>query len=428
MSATNLITIPLKYGSRRRNPCYIEFLQTSKSEYPDGKHMNMKGALYGLEALIRKTVRPGRVFDYYYGQTSKPRGRVLLSYLQGPLRWKSSDKRFMGHSNTWECREIARIFNELGYAVDAINYDDLTFQSTRIYDAIFDIHNNLSRYDNGHAVKILHATGSNPTFSNRALAKRLDDLEKRRGVKLEPRRAIQEDSIRVFEANLEVADIITITGNERTKSTYPEKLHDKIRLVPVTGSYLPVVRSIPDFVPKKEFLWFGGSGAVHKGLDIVLEVFAKNPDLTLHIIGPYQNEKDFCRAYKRELSHYGNMKAHGYVYPHSDQFRCITKHVIALVFPSCSESTSSAGVTCMQYGMIPIVSIDTGITLTQYQGITLNSCTLDEVEQAVHTIANKTELEIKGTIAECQKYALDTFSRNRFSEMMKSVIREALYG
>ena len=49
------------------------------------------------------------------------KGRVLFSYIPEPLLWKDNDRRFDGHSNKWESKEIARIFLDNEYIVDAIN-------------------------------------------------------------------------------------------------------------------------------------------------------------------------------------------------------------------------------------------------------------------------------------------------------------------
>ena len=42
---------------------------------------------------------------------------------------------------------------------------------------------------------------------------------------------------------------------------------------------------------RKHFLWFGGGGAILKGLDLVVETFASLPHLQLSIIGPASYEK-----------------------------------------------------------------------------------------------------------------------------------------
>jgi hypothetical protein len=51
---------------------------------------------------------------------------------------------------------------------------------------------------------------------------------------------------------------------------------------------------------KQHYLWFGGSGLIHKGLDLCLFIFHKSRYF-LHICGPIENEKVFIDIYKKEL-------------------------------------------------------------------------------------------------------------------------------
>jgi len=377
---------------------------------------------YKLVLLYRK-IFPQRLFGYYKNTNNGPRGDVLLSYLVSPLRWDIANKHFWGHSNKWECAEIAHIFNKCGYSVDAVQFDDNTFKPYKKYDIVFDIHKNLQNYSKYGSISILYVTGSYPRYSNAALDERLSNLERRRGVRLLPRRSISTDLVCSFDDSIRIADYIILIGNEWTKSTMPFSVHQKINLIPVTASYLPILRSFKDFKPRKEFLWFGGSGAVHKGLDLVLEIFKRNKDLTLHVIGPYELEKDFCELYKQELNHCTNIKTHGYVYPNSKRFRKIVEHVIGFIYPSCSESISTAAVTCMQYGIIPIISIDTGIELEKNEGIILVECSLEKIEQSINTIAMKNDSEIKEMAFQAQKSALNKYSRTKYSQSIENHIQ-----
>ncbi len=43
-------------------------------------------------------------------------------------------------------------------------------------------------------------------------------------------------------------------------------------------------------------MWFGSGGMIHKGLDLVLEVFARMQEYHLHICGPVHHEEDFCKS------------------------------------------------------------------------------------------------------------------------------------
>ncbi|MRR53240.1 MAG: glycosyltransferase family 1 protein [Deltaproteobacteria bacterium] len=384
-----------------------------------------------LKRLLRKiTSRNKGAEDHrilnYFPLSKSPKGHVLVSYIPDSLLYREGDKRFKRHSNAWESAEIARIFNRYGYSVDAISWDDRSFVPERYYTAVFDIHRNLLRCSSLGTHKIFHVTGSDPAFSNRAEQERIDALMRRRGVAVAPRRYVSEKDLELFYGNLENADSVTLIGNETTVATFPHHLRHKMILVTPTGSHLETVRDAKKTSFRKEFLWFNGTGAVHKGLDLVLEVFARNPKIVLHVVGPYRKERDFTAAYAYELTKCPNIFSHGFLSPSSRKFRKIAGNVLGCISPSCSEGISTSAITCMQYGMVPILSRNSGIDLTPDVGYLLQNCTIVEIEAAILSLLDRPEHEIRGMIATSQEFALKKFSRAEFSRRMGTVVARSL--
>lgn len=368
---------------------------------------------------------PLRVLDYFpCGGT--PKGHVLVSYLPGPLLCRDDDRRLRRHSNAWESREITEIFTRNGFAVDAISWDDTSFVSGRKYAAVFDIALNLARFSRPGTHAFFHATGSDPRFSNRAEQERIDALQARRGVAVAPRRRVKEGDVELFHRNLAEADTISVIGNGVTCATYPEPLRHALHLVAPTGSYLSARRDPVRTGIRREFVWFNGAGAVHKGLDLTLEAFARHPDLVLHVIGPYLKERDFTEAYAHELTRCPNIVSHGFLSPSSRKFREITGNVLGFISPSCSEGISTSAITCMQYGMVPVVSRNSGLDVTEDMGRVLDACTVEEIEAAILSLADTPEPEIRKMIARGQEYAVKRFSREKFSKRMEGLICRAL--
>jgi hypothetical protein len=343
------------------------------------------------------------------------------------LLCRDDDRRLRRHSNAWESREIANIFTRNGYAVDAISWDDTSFVPGRDYAAVFDIALNLSRFSRPGTHAFFHATGSDPRFSNRAEQERLDDMKARRGIVVAPRRYVKEGDVELFHGNLARADTVSLIGNGVTRATYPEHVRHALQYVAPTGSYLSGRRDPRRIRIKREFVWFNGSGAVHKGLDLTLEVFARHPDLVLHVIGPYLKERDFAAAYAHELKRCPNIHSHGFLYPSSRKFQEITSNALGFVSPSCSEGISTSAVTCMQYGMAPVVSRNSGLDVTEEMGRMLDACTIDAIEEAILSLADTPEPEIRKMIAFSQEYALKRFSREEFSIRMEGLISTALF-
>jgi hypothetical protein len=386
----------------------------------------MLGRIFAKLQSIYYSKRPLRIMDYYVNAKQQPKGTVLVSYLSQPLAWKPGDRRFFGHSNFWECTEIVRIINDLGYSVDIISWYDSKYVSNKKYTAVFDIYTNLLRYGTGSSLKILHLTGSNPRFSNSAEMQRIADVMERRGVLLKPRRQIKEEEIKLFEQNVESADLITIFGDQVTVGTYPENVRHKMQFIPVTGSFLPKMRDPRTAKFGQEFLWYGGFGSVHKGLDLVLEVFSRHPELTLHVVGPYLKEKDFIRAYRHELTNSRNIVTHGFLLPSSGRFRMLTELVKAFILPSCSEGISPAAVTCMQYGILPVVSINCGLDVDDSMGIRLHTCSIHEIEKAVLSLCDTPDDKIRRMTINAQEYALNNYSRKAFSATMRKNLESVL--
>jgi hypothetical protein len=348
----------------------------------------------------------------------KPRGRALVSYL--PLPLVGDPAFFRGHSNVWESSEIVRIFIRLGYSVDLIAWDDTSFVPTAPYDVVFDIHRNLVRCSSEKTKTFFHVTGSNPEFSNQAEAIRLQELKVRRGASICTCRSVGTDDLKKFAEGLARADLITLIGNEVTAATFPGDIQRKIRQVVATGSFLPeTAKGSRSGTTPSEFLWFNGGGAVLKGLDLVLEVFARHPELTLHVVGPYLKERDFVDAYRTELFKTPNIKSHGFLFPADRRFMEIASRVRAFINPSCSEGISTAAITCMQAGMVPVISKNCGISLSDQAGILLAECTVAAIENAILAVAAMGSDGWLSMTENVRRLAGENYSRATFSCLME---------
>ena len=359
----------------------------------------------------------------------KEKGIVLLSYLNAPLMWSTNDTRLDAHSALWESREIAHIFQTMGFTVDVINWTNEAYEPRENYDIIFDIHTNLQKIaplQPSLIKKILHLTGSSVQYQRMAELRRVEALEQRKGMLYSPKRI--DKSFDLAERSFKVADICSLIGNNATRDTYSPEHKSKIHTVPVSGSRLLYHKSkAKEYVPlEREFIWFYGSGAVHKGLDLVLDVFCKNPRLHLHVVGNVAAEKDFIKIYYKELFETKNITYHGHLIPSSSKFRAIADRVVANIAPSCSEGTSPATVTCLQIGFFPIISVNNGITLPKDTGIYLHKCTHEEIERSVNEVYNMPVSKLSEQIQICQIYGLKNFSRENFSSKMNEFLSYAL--
>ncbi len=374
----------------------------------------------------RKKLKAKLVANIDSGVTSlrqeNAKGEVLISYMKDSALLDDNDERLMYHTNRWENREIARIFYEMGYNVDCVDFNR-KITSLKQYDIMLDIEGRFLQYANllkPNALKIFHATGSYGPYNNKQEQERLDYFYQRRGISLPVERVFNAD----MDEALENADVCSLIGNEWTMNTYPQKFHDKIHLIGVTGSFLGKIKNAEEYYPQeKEFLWMGGAGPLHKGLDILLEIFARHLEWTLNIMGKINPKSEFYKIFKKELTQLPNIHFHGLVKPSSEKFQDIVSRCFTFVNPSCAEGMSTATVTALSMGLYPIISYANGFTLPDKCGIYLDKCSVEEVEKALCKIWNLDKNQVEHEIAVVQQYVLDNFSRKCFRQNMETFLK-----
>ena len=356
--------------------------------------------------LLRK-IRGGRVT---LRPESVSRGRVLLSYKTEPFVEYEAKEQF--HTNIWECREIARIFLKLGYMVDVIDWFNRSWKPKKKYRYCVDLGLNLERMEpllGSGCPKIFHATTSHWLFNNNAEQQRLLELQKRRGVLLRSRRSLAPNSA------IEHADFCTLLGNEVTESTYAFA-KKKICRIPISTTHTYSFPENRDFEKaKKSFVWLGGVGMVHKGLDLALEAFARLPEYRLFVCGDVAAEKDFEDAYRKELYDTENIKTLGKVDVGSNLFKSLVSTSATLVHPSCSEGQSGSVIVSMHAGLIPVVSRNSGVTVGDF-GILIEKETVEGMAQAIQRIATMPSRELEERARKAWQYAREHHTRERFSE------------
>jgi glycosyltransferase involved in cell wall biosynthesis len=339
-------------------------------------------------------------------------GSVLLSYLTEPFLLKPDQPASTSHTNQWECLQIAQTFLDLGYCVDVINWNDQAFKPKKSYSFFVDIHINLERLApllNKNCIKILHITGAHWLFQNQAEYARLLALQRRRKISLRPRRLASAS------LGIEYADCATVLGNEFTVSTFNYSQKPIYRIPISTTATYPWFEDKSHNRCRNQFLWFGSSGMIHKGLDLVLEAFSEMPDCHLIVCGPVGNEKDFEKAFYKELYQTPNIKTCGWIDVGSPEFINIAKSCIGVIYPSCSEGGGGSVITCMHAGLIPIVSYESSVDVCDF-GVVLDSCSLTEIKSKIQFISSLTDKELSNRSEKAWKFARANHTKERFSE------------
>lgn len=353
---------------------------------------------------------------------ARARGDVLVSYIIDPVLLPLDAELPRSHTHFWESRQIAKTFLELGYRVDFVSWKNQEHRPKKTYRAVVDVRLNLERWQNDLAaetLKIFHGETAHWRFNNEAQQERLDSLFERRGFRLRPNKMLEPNRA------IESADVGLVLGNEFTLGTYA-----------FAGKPLePLQISTPVVYPaferdygtaRRHFVWLGSGGLVHKGLDRVLEVFAGLPRCELWVCGPIHQERDFERAYYRELYDLPNVHTLGWVDVASSRFRELARRSSALLYPSCSEGQCGAVVTSMHAGLIPVVSATSGVPIDDAYGHELADCELGTLRDAVLEIADRPQAELERMSASAREYARAHHTREAFAARYRECVERLL--
>ncbi len=379
-----------------------------------------KGLIREVQREIQEAQLPERQVVHLRAQ-GRARGAVLFSYIIGGF-FLGPDKQIPHqHTNIWQSQRMAQTFAELGYDVDVIHWTNNQFRPEKDYAFFVDVRHNMERLSpllNHTCVKIMHLDTAHILFHNAAEATRLLALQQRRNITLKPQR------FEMPNLGIEYADYATATGNDFVTGTfqYAKKMIFKVPS-PCAVSFGKLTRSW-DFC-RRRFLWFSSSGLVHKGLDLALEAFCEIPNCQLTICAPIDEDKEFVRAYRRELYETSNIKTIGWIDIKSREFHDIASSCIAMIHLSCSEGGAPSIKTCMHAGLIPIVSRESGVDVNDF-GFCLMDCSIESVKSIVSKVSKLPDEELDRRTSRARDFASRNYTRENFSIKYKNVITEII--
>jgi glycosyltransferase involved in cell wall biosynthesis len=347
---------------------------------------------------------------------------ALLSYITHPFQLPPDHPENLRFSNIGIARSIVKALEDLEFSTDVIDYTDTSFQTFNKYD-LFIAHGgiNFEYLANGvakEATKIYFSTGSYWKVHNKQEIERFDALRKRRGIELPPDRFIEASE----ETANQMADGIICLGNAAVKETYSQfPLVINLNNAAFHDDYCEQTRK--DFDGgRKRFLFFGAVGSVHKGLDLLLEVFSKLGDLHLYVCGSV--ESHFVEGYQSELNRV-NVHVMGWVPLRSSLFYELMDRCNFVIVPSAAEGQPGSVVECMHRGLIPVVSKECHIDTNDF-GITLSSSTIEEITQVVKRLAAQPADWCAQKSQRTRQVALSDYSVEKFVENFKRAVETIL--
>jgi len=351
-------------------------------------------------------------------------GNILLAYIIEPflLKGEALETLLKKHTHYWESLQMANTFLDIGYNVDVISYLNERFIPKKSYQIYINARTNFQKIAerlNSNCIKIVHLDTAHWLFNNCEAHKRYLFLQKNKGVTLKTRKIIRENWA------IEAADYATLLGNGFTMSTYAYA-NKAIITLPVPAAQVYPWQEDKDYEAcRKRFLWLGSEALVNKGLDLVLETFSNMPDFELIVCGPIEKESDFREAFYKELYQTANIKTVGWVDITSRQFSEIAKSCVGLIYPSCSEGQSGAVITCLQAGLIPIVSYESGVDAHDF-GLVLNDCTVEEIECNVRSISERPIEELKKMSRSAWEFARENNTKENYAKVFRSAMERII--
>ncbi len=361
--------------------------------------------------MVRMPSSKGRKPAATIGPTGKPRGRVLLSYVTAPFLVDDDSKISNEHTHHWESHRIAHTFRERGFVVDVIHYEDDTFVPAEKYDVLVSARTNLERLARhlpDNCLKVAHLDTAHFLTHNRAAWDRLHSLGERSGLALRSPRMLEENWA------IEAADMGCVLGNQFTIDSYAYA-GKPIYRIPLSTTLTYEWNEDKDFdACRRNFVWFGSGGLVHKGLDRVLEAFRELPECHLTVCGPLDREQRFTRAFEDDLYQRSNITAKGWVDVAGVEFADLMRDSLATIYPSCSEGGGGSVLTCMHAGLIPIATRESSVDIGEF-GLVLPTGSVEEIRNAVGQLSALSADELKDKARQAWQFARGRHTREVFA-------------
>jgi hypothetical protein len=315
---------------------------------------------------------------------NKLQKKVLISYITDPFNKNIEGKIF--HTNQKEAIQILYVFIKNNYAVDICHcLEEIALPeiAQKKYDLIFGFGKPFLEacIANKNAFKIIYCTEAYPDFVKKQEQSRLNYYHERYGKKIN----VSRHGKFYLPEQFTYANYLLFKGNKVTEASFPELpgIKKKVPIAPapfVNLKYVYRERAIA--TTKNQFIWFGSFGAVHKGLDILVDVFAKHSEWKLIVCGLWKSEIEILPQLTP------NIIIKGFMDTNSDEFIEMVDSSSFVVLSTCSEGMSSGVLTCMSHGLIPIVSKESGIDLTD-EGLYFDDYKLPSIENKLIEWSNK---------------------------------------
>lgn len=172
---------------------------------------------------------------------------------------------------------------------------------------------------------------------------------------------------------------------------------------------------------KNRFLWFGSTGLIHKGVDVLVDAFREVPWCNIDFYGLSPLELPIFNKIKAE-----NTVDCGRINVQGEEFiqEVVNRHCF-MIFPSCSEGMSTAVATCMAHGIIPVVTRECGFA--EHEAILiLDDWYVDSIKNKIIALGQMIDETVFNLCKAAYVYARQAFSLRHFEDSFKTIMKDIM--
>ena len=341
--------------------------------------------------------------------------KILISYLDYD-RTAYSLRHANVHTNLQEMMQMIKVLIDMDYSIDvcACNNEDAALEMpSDYYDVIFGFGDmfKLAKKRNPKAYAIMYMTENPYTVSRNGEQERIDYFYERTGKKIPFARTGKF----YLENDESLADAVICLGEKKYFN------NDKVqRIFPSAFKNKKYEVNVCEKRRNTNFLVFGVKGFVHKGNDLLIEVFQKHPEWKLYMCGREIHEE--CRRLGLVLP--ANVIDCGFVDVSSDKFLELIEICPFVLLPSCSEGMSTSLLTCMGHGLIPVTMRGTGMDELFDYCEYFEDYHLSAIESKIEALAGMDTKKMEKYSNKIYEYANENFALKSFTEHFKKCMEE----
>lgn len=224
-------------------------------------------------------------------------------------------------------------------------------------------------------------------------------------------------------ASDEHADYLTYFGTDLQLQSFHKK-PKKIQ-INISSVIIPEARKKNIATARNNFLWLGGGGMLMKGIDLVIEAFAKMPHMYLHIAGGLEDEPEFWKWAQPMMAAHPNIHYLGFMDVSSREFEAAANNCMGVVYASAAEGGPGSVAQAIHFGLIPIVT-PSSFVRAETLGFSINGTTDREIIQSiieqVTLVTNLPEHELRERSDAARAFALRYHTRAAYTESFERLL------